>query len=128
MQDFPILKCKITKQRRVLRRRALTRCFRLISLHVRRYFIKIFIKKLCSFLYFYKNTLYVALLINKYGPSKSLDYFIYIFTFTCIQCSFTYILNIRVLVVCTLCSSAYDELPRVHFSLASVATSSRVWN
>ena len=38
----------------------------------------------------------------------SLLCFVYIFIFTCIQCNFIYILNIRVLIDCTSCLDNFD--------------------
>ena len=37
-------------------------------------------------------------------------FFVYIVIFTCIQCNFIYVLNIRVLVNCTSCLDNFDPL------------------
>ena len=102
-----------TTRRRILRKKALTRCVWLISFYIRQYFVKIFMKKL-SFLF-----------LCKYVPSSSVRrcrhirrididnlkvyiMFFYLFIFTYIQCNFIYILSIIVLVDCTSCLDIVD--------------------
>ena len=55
---------RCTARRIVLRRTALIRCLSLISLYIRQHFIKVIIKKLCSFLYFYVNIFYLFLFLD----------------------------------------------------------------
>ena len=103
-----------TTQRGVFRKRVLTCCLWLVCLYIKQHFIKIFIKKFCSFLYFYVNTFYLVLwyrYIRRIDMDNLKVYmFCSIFIFTCTQCNCIYILNITVLVHCTSCSDNFDPM------------------
>ena len=97
-----------TARRRVSRKRELIHCLSLIGIYIRQHFMKIFIKKtLFFFIFLCKYVLSSYVLRYTYIRRADIDSlklcFVYIFIFTCIQCNFIYILNIRVLIDCTSC-------------------------
>ena len=102
-----------TTRRRILRKKALTRCVWLISFYIRQYFVKIFMKKL-SFLFLCKYVPSSSVRRCRYIRRIDIDnlkvYFVLFTSFTCIQCNFIYILSIIVLVDWTSCLDIVDPM------------------